>query len=377
MAIMNAARQKSVLSADMDGDVAAMQLLTAALRHHFDSSAALPAWSSVEVLKGAVDLALRNKVAWHVGSVLGQGEFAAVFKNYSIATSLHNELTLERTSELISFIRGTSKNFILIKGPVQQYRIYNTYYVRPSSDIDLVVSKSDFLKVRRKIEAFGFELLSRSIWWWAFLGEQHLVRSGAQRVSVDLHHQLHQPGVPGLRDHGELFRQAEFWDWRGKAMPILTRQHIALLLAISICKALLSRERNAGHITDLFALLIPDAPKSVNSLLTSAARQGLTGHARVALRLVDLVFGTRLLPADRPMPLAAVDDMTLLTMAMMPDASFIVPPRRRTLITSFCDENPSRAMGALAFSYTAEIALRLFEKGPGEHGTQRAGGMQS
>lgn len=340
-----------------------MQLLVTALRNHFQPEVAPIGAPSTFLMQQAIAMAFRNKVGWHVQNSLGAPEFVHLFSGNNAAVALHNDILLRSSLEVKEVLDEIDCKYIFVKGPFQQAIVHGSYSVRYSSDLDILVRRRDFTRVRKRIEELGFSLLSRSVWWWAFLGEQHLVRNGPRRLAIDLHHQLHQPGVPGLKFLGQIFDRAHMWAWQGNTLPILAREDVPLLLALSICKALLSRDTSTGYITDLFVLLMADVRNSVNQLLTTAARQGLTGHVRVALRLVDVVYGSDFLPEEPKKPLATVSDETLLAMIMVPDAHFIDWPRRHILIASFCDEHPISTIKELALAYTAELAMRLFERG--------------
>jgi len=343
-------------------DVEAVQLVLAALRRHFFADSQVPVASSDLVRERAIELARRNKVLWHTGAVLGAGHWSAAVKSYTAAFALNNSIIAEQLASVSSVMTAEKIAHVVVKGVPQQLQIYREICIRPSSDVDILVEREEFLRARDLLVGRGFKLLTPSLWWWAFLGEQHLVQFATRQVSVDLHHQLHQPGVPGFREPAGIFRRAAKMTLAGVSVPVLERADIPLLLVISICKATLSRETNTGYVTDLFALLMADAPRSVNSLLTRAAAERLLGPARLALRMLDLLFGTSFLPTGPAKPLEVVDDATLLAMMMTPEAASIAWPRRRFLIDAFCDGDSLRAARQLGLVYASEIAMHLFER---------------
>jgi hypothetical protein len=359
---MTPAQEKLILAGCSTLDAAALLLVLAALRHHFNPDSPLDAAASDQVRRRALELAHQNKIMWHTGATLGTGSLANEVQRHAIATTLHNAFIVDQLVYLTDEIFKNHQKFIVVKGVAQQQIIYGNTNVRASHDIDILSRLSSFFKARELIVKSGFELVTPSPWWWAFLGEQHLVKFSPRQVSLDLHHQLHQPGVPGLNNIDSLFQRARRVDIGTASIPTLDTPDIALLLVISVCKALLSREANTGFITDLFALLIADAPYSVNSFLTHATAEGLRGHALVALRIMDLLFGTTYLPFEGKKPLADVDDATLLAMSMTPQSPLIVWPRRRTLISAFCDGNRWRTGRQLALVYSSELAMHLLER---------------
>ncbi|WP_375597151.1 nucleotidyltransferase family protein [Devosia sp. Naph2] len=355
--------QEKLISAGCSAlDAEALLLVLAALRHHFNPDSPLDAEASDQVRRRALELAHQNKIMWHTGATLGTGSLANEVQRLAIATTLHNAFIVDQLVYIMDKILINNKNLIVLKGVAQQEVIYGNTSVRASNDIDILSRPSYFFKAREMVTKSGFEIVTPSPWWWAFLGEQHLVKFLPRQVSLDLHHQLHQPGVPGLNNIDGLFQRARRVDFGTASILTLDTSDIALLLVISVCKALLSREANTGFITDLFALLIADAPYSVNSFLTHAATEGLRGHALVALRILDLLFGTTYLPFEGKKPLAHVDDTTLLAMSMTPQSPLIAWPRRRTLISAFCDGNRWRAGRQLALVYSSELAMHLLER---------------
>src|SRR5262249_55519245 len=84
------------------------------------------------------------------------------------------------------------------KGPISQKLVYGNCFSKPSLDIDLLVSPSEYDTASRVIKNNGFNLIEEcaSLWWKYFLGEQHFLSSDHLPLTIDLHYRTHQPGRP-------------------------------------------------------------------------------------------------------------------------------------------------------------------------------------
>jgi hypothetical protein len=87
---------------------------------------------------------------------------------------------------------------ISFKGAVRAHEVYGRWDARASSDIDLLVGKSDYWDACDVLAAAGFKpLVSRaSKWWHHHLGEAPFARTDGSGVIIDLHNSVQQPGGP-------------------------------------------------------------------------------------------------------------------------------------------------------------------------------------
>ncbi|TGT36057.1 nucleotidyltransferase family protein, partial [Mesorhizobium sp. M8A.F.Ca.ET.167.01.1.1] len=88
-------------------------------------------------------------------------------------------------------LRERRVDFVFLKGPLQQHLLYGDHFMKPSGDVDILVSPASFAAAREALRTIGYEVAgkSRSVWWVRFLGEQHMVRDdGGRAATVDLHH---------------------------------------------------------------------------------------------------------------------------------------------------------------------------------------------
>ncbi|RYE09996.1 MAG: hypothetical protein EOP22_07005 [Hyphomicrobiales bacterium] len=342
----------------------ALAHLTQCLRAQL-AGAAAPEPPPAGVADLAVSIALSAKLPSLAGRYLDvTGQRSAALAQYAAATMSRNAEACREISSVSRALTARNIDFITIKGPLQHFDLYGSYFVRRSSDIDLVVRRADFATAKSSISDLGYLLSTVSYWWEAVLGEVHFERAEPVRGAIDLHWHTHQPGVPSVRSETVFFKRTANAILDGQQIPILDRDGTRLLIVISIAKALYNREPSAAYICDLFQSLIPASPGAINSFLTDADRQGVGGHAAIALRLVKAMFGDAFPydPASAPV-LTSWSSDDLLRMAFLPRAESTAWPRRRELVWQFCGRSPLRYAQEFALIGLSEIVRRIFERG--------------
>ena len=346
-----------------------LTLVLQALRgRELSSTGTIPAATSRQEVQAALEVATRNKVLLAVLdpmlAALSPSDLEFL-NNYRFHTLANNAALLREIVHVHRHLSDNKIEHIFIKGPIQSGVIYGDFLNRPASDIDILVSPRDYSRCVAALAEIDFTPASTSIWWRAFLGEQHLVKKGPRPVTVDLHYRLQQPGSPPPKDIGRYLANPGHSTVLDVQVPRLADKDIPILSAISIVKALFNRENCGAHVCDLFALFKADAPEAISNFLTNADEQNLRGTALLALRIVSATFDVRY-PMAREIAavLPELADEQLVRMAFTPLDPDLVWPRRRDVLWALCLQNRSAYAREILRSLASETALRLFERRP-------------
>lgn len=281
------------------------------------------------------------------------------FEAFRALTSTMNAANLLTMRRVVPAFEAAGVAVVAFKGPVLQQMAYGSVFVRPSSDLDLLVAGRDFHRAAAILEQEGYALAAqcRSLWWRACLGEQHFLNPSVAAVTVDLHHRVQQPGAPMPRDISAFVKEGGAQRIGGSAVPTLSHHHAVLLSAMSFVKALHHREPAARYLVDLIALSRKLTPEQAERLGSEARRQGLVATVALAGRGARLLGGAGLPIEPESDVLPAVPDRVLMDMIMRPDHPEVEWPRRRTLLRALFDRGRDYPAG-LSFMVGSE-AMRL------------------
>ena len=191
-------------------------------------------------------------------------------------------------------LRARQIDFVFLKGPFQQQLLYDDHFMKPSGDVDVLVSPAGFFPARDALRSIGYEVAgkSRSVWWVRFLGEQHMTRGDGPRPStVDLHYRLQQPGSPSPRDADGFLRRKRQLEIAGATVPFTSAADTLLLSCISVAKALFNREPCAGYVCDVRASASRLDEADQQLVLDAAVKQGLDDTLLLGLRVADVLLG--------------------------------------------------------------------------------------
>lgn len=320
--------------------------------------------------RGVYDAARMNKVA----NLLRPPEddeisetLRTYLDDYRRRTFALNSTTIAATIEVSDMlgIRGIPN--VILKGPLHQQTLYGDHFAKPSGDVDVLVSSRDFNAGKRIVLDLGYELdeRARSIWWSHFLGEQHFVRNrGTVRSVVDLHHRIGQPGTPSPTRTVTFLDTAINAKVAGADIRVLDQRHACLLAAISIGKALYSREACLGHACDLWLIFNAFSTADRENVWLLARSQRLDGTLRLALRAAALAIGPINSPPSTPIEKASrgLRDADLLRLVSEPWLVGNVWPKRREMLWDLCGRRPTDFGREATWATFAEISRRLFDE---------------
>ena len=331
---------------------------------------AAPAISAANV----ADVARLNKVAVFVLKALARAPAGAMpaklpawLDGYRRRTMSMNAACIGDSMAIGHALRDRQVDFVFLKGPLQQHLLYGDHFMKPSGDVDILVSPASFARARDALRAIGYEVAgkSRSVWWVRFLGEQHMVREdGARASTVDLHHRLQQPGSPSPRDTDSFLRRKREVEVAGAAMPIISAADTLLLSSISVAKAFFNREPCAGYVCDVRASASRLSEAEQRTVLEHAAEQGLADTLLLGLRAADVLLGAAgTLLSDRAVRiLARIDNADLFHMVMAPWLASLRWPQRRHVLWELCGREPVRYLAEAGWAASADLSRRIFER---------------
>jgi hypothetical protein len=337
---------------------------------------AAPTISGAPTISAAnvADIARLNKVAVFLLKALKSAPIGAVppelpawLDTYRRRTMSMNAACIGDSMAIDRVLRESRVDFVFLKGPLQQHLLYGDHFMKPSGDVDILVSPAGFARARDALRAIGYEVAgkSRSVWWVRFLGEQHMVREdGARASTVDLHHRLQQPGSPSPRDTDGFLRRKREVMVAGAAMPIISAADTLLLSAISVAKAFFNREPCAGYVCDVRASASRLSEAEQQTVLDHAAEQGLADTLLLGLRAADVLLGAAgTMLSDRATRiLARIDNADLFHMVVAPWLASLRWPQRRHVLWELCGREPVRYLAEAGWAASADLSRRIFER---------------
>ncbi|KEO59890.1 nucleotidyltransferase family protein [Thioclava indica] len=249
------------------------------------------------------------------------------------------------------------------KGPLQQVALYGTYLQKPSSDVDILVPRSQRSHAAQCVVDAGYVQLdsAHAIWWAHFLDEMHFINHKTG-VVIDLHHGVQQPGLPRPLDLPGLFDRRSEMIYEDLAFETPCPVDRSLLAAISISKAMLSHEPALSLIVDLRATLTQLREADLADLLIAARNNGLEQTLGLAVRALDATFPDFDRPdLPLPMPLSEIEGPTLRPMIATPWLDALPWPRRRRLLRELCGNAPLRFIQESTRSLMSEVLRKSLE----------------
>ncbi|KKC27884.1 hypothetical protein WP12_00765 [Sphingomonas sp. SRS2] len=278
---------------------------------------------------------------------------ARAFRGRALLVNSVNLSTIQRVTAALD---QSGLPFVLIKGPLQLHTLYGDYFIRPSTDIDLLVDDHDYDRTASALARLGYRVAQRceSRWWRHYLGEQHFMASDAALATVDLHHRVQQPGCPAPRELATYIRDSSRVGLGHAEVPVLSGVHACLLMAISFVKAVYHREHSMRYLCDLTRMLRGMDEKERLRLLLAADRQGLRNQLIFAWRSAADLLSVASPPVPPPEGAALIGRAELAVMTLTPESAAIRWPRRRELLWHLCD--PRGMLGRLG-PYSREAAF--------------------
>lgn len=249
---------------------------------------------------------------------------------------------------------------IVIKGVLEQQRLYQDSFMRPATDVDFLVDRRRLGEARALLEAHGFTLAPEcaSLWWRHFLGEQHYRPSNNSMLTVDLHHRLQQPGSPSLRQLEQMPRACGIARLGGCDAQVLHDGEALLLSCASIVKALVHREPAGMYVADVAARM--RLPSAVSDASERAHALGMKKLLGFGMRCARVIFDSSNASPDDETVMTGTSNATLRAMLLTPDSPAIVWPARYWMLFMLSD-TPSDFLRESARRFASDAARPFLE----------------
>jgi len=277
--------------------------------------------------------ASRASVPAHVATRMGE---------YQNATAAWNAANFAVIRELCPALDAAGVAHALMKGPLAQKRLYGDYFVKPSTDVDLLVDAQGYARARDVLEDLGWRLspLCDTAWWRVFLGEQHFSRSTAPYAAIiDLHFRMQQPGSPAPRRPRDFMRTATATQLGETGVRVFAPEYACLHASMSLVKALMHREAAGGYGADIAAFVRTRDEVAMQRLHDLAREQGLALTLALGLAAASSLFGAHAPGRARNarQPLAGLTDIDLADMVLAPARLEGAWPARTKMLWALMD----------------------------------------
>jgi hypothetical protein len=180
---------------------------------------------------------------------------------------------------------------VFIKGPLMLHDLYEDYFFRHSTDIDVLVARESFQRAATILEEIGFAIdpHCKSAYFKIFLGEQHYFPPSEKFTVVDLHQYVRHPSGPATKLM-EKFLKPHLHQRIGRVSgAIPTSINLALLLVAYIVKGIMKYEAVGYFLLDLAILLKRMDGEATRELLAEAEKRQLKSALRLCLRAVNMI----------------------------------------------------------------------------------------
>ncbi len=314
-----------------------------------------------------IEIANDNRIL--ILAARGLSPAAAAPQALCTALARYRELTLRYNGALLAALKTVMAAFesagveaVVIKGPLAQIGLYGQCFLRPSTDIDLLVRQRDFARANDVLIRLGYALPAdcATPWWRHFLGEQHFLHPSLP--AVDLHHRVQQPGCPSPRRREMFIDQRTSQDFGGQAFPVLPPDLACLMSCISLVKGVLHREAGAAHACDVYRHLQKRTPGERAALLQMAEPLLQRRTMLAAWRMARALFEPAGSWTEGDDVLPGLSNAQLRNAVLRPGGTDAQLPRRSHILSELCDTWLSFSR-ELAWAYSAELVASALGRG--------------
>lgn len=278
-----------------------------------------------------------------------------VIRRYRALTFRLNGANLVQFRSVMAALQAAGIEAVGYKGPATLAALYGDGFVRPSTDIDLLVRKRDFRRAGAALERLGYRTPkgADTIWWRRFLGEQHYF--SPHGPSIDLHHLVQQPGCPSPRSLEGFFRS------RAEAIPggtggaILSPLYSCLVACLSLAKAVANREPAGAYACDIAVYIAGCSGEERQQLVETARKERLYRTLCFGLRTASVLFGVGKNTRHVARVLKFLSDDDLVRLVLDPVGTGRPRFWRTRVLMSLCD-GPGAFGRELCWMMTARLA---------------------
>jgi hypothetical protein len=321
-----------------------------------------------------VELAIKNRVvqpfkqALDMNGVAVPATFQPWLDHYRAEAFRMNARNLMTTAMAASALQAAGIDFIVFKGPAQQQKLYGNPFVKPSGDVDLLVSRTQYDAAFALFQdSHALDPNSAAPWWSFFLGEQTLRSRDDQFTTIDLHYRLQRPGCPSPKDIGGFLSRRGIATAGAARVPSPSAQDACLIICLNVVKGLINREPSGAHVVDIIAALGMLSDQETAQFLKLARQEGLSATVSLSLQIARATFGfhdARLGPVPKVLP---ATDADLAAMTLAPDDEATVWTRRRTILWVLCERRLTVFAREVAWALSGELCRRYTQPGLSTH----------
>lgn len=273
-----------------------------------------------------------------------------------------NALGLSVIRRIVPELEQKNVRAVVLKGPLEQMRVYGTYFARLSTDVDILVRREQFAAAQQVLMSLGYDLSAkfRSLWWRNFLGEQHFASRFNQVSVVDLHWQLQQPGCPQPTDLDRFASDPATVMIGTTPVPVLSDTRAVLLSCMSLAKAHLHRDAVGANALDV-AISLGTADEGRRAAILAEARSmALENTVLFASRVASRLFGVRI---DFPsLPIPPRLERQICDMSLRPELPGLEWPMRRQLLWLLSDGEKVRRLTLFSREMVRSMASDLVRR---------------
>lgn len=181
--------------------------------------------------------------------------------------------------------------YIFIKGPLMLHELYDDYFFRGATDVDVLVASRDFFRADTVLTEAGFTLEPgcESAYWRIFLGEQHYSPPTEELTTVDLHKYVRHPSGRAAQSMEKFLARTLRQSIGGNSAAVPTQINLALLLVMYLLKGIMKYESVGYFLLDLAILLTRMEEEALRQLIVEAEEQRLTIALCLSLRAVRMI----------------------------------------------------------------------------------------
>jgi len=221
----------------------------------------------------------------------------------AVNSSLKRQLTLEwirhlalraAFDEAVETLRAAGVRAVALKGPLIGERLYATPFLRPSSDVDLLVAESDLDRAQNSLESLGYYGETGALARYYRENHHHIHLTRPQGPTLELHFRA-ATGFGVIVPSEEFVAHALLYHSpSGQAVWILTPEDEFFYLALHAARHLFSQ---LIWLYDLKLLLLRNPTLDRSAVWTKARAFSTTNALGLTLQALDHRLGVKV-PRD-------------------------------------------------------------------------------
>jgi Uncharacterised nucleotidyltransferase len=157
-------------------------------------------------------------------------------QNYFLANAKRNLLFVREITRLVGLLQSNEIPVIFLKGPLLGVMIYGNPFLRVSADLDYLIHRSDFPKVKSLLSAEGYvpsgsfsRFEQRSLLHCA--PECHFIHS-VNRIELDVHWEMLSRTLSYAFDDDQIWQRIQYFRLGSTQVPTISPEELLLFLCV-------------------------------------------------------------------------------------------------------------------------------------------------